>query len=203
MRLLAKASLGLAVVLMSIAIAPSAKADPIVVRTGGFSLQNLGNNGTGVSGLDSLIGAAASSSHIINGTGSFIALLNPLTFTTGFTGDGSGGSYLFNISQLLTINGQTQTLNLAGRIDISQFVDSIHILSTAPLTFTFNTFSVSMHVIPTDIIGIGEGVFRGDLKAHFVVTSECNPVPEPATLTLLGLGLAGAAAKIRRHRKKA
>jgi hypothetical protein len=63
MRLLTKAGLGLAILFVAISMAPAAKADPIVINTGGFSLTNLGNNGGGVSGLDSLVGAAASSSH--------------------------------------------------------------------------------------------------------------------------------------------
>lgn len=202
MRLLTKASLGLAVLLVLLATVPAAKADPIVIRAGGFSLSNLGNNGTGISGMDALLGAAASSSHTINGAGSFIALLNPLTFTTGFTGNGSGGTYSFDFSQLLTINGQTQTLNLAGIINIGTSVDSIHILSSTPLTFNFSTFSVDVQVLPADIDGWGPGAFCDLLKAEFTVTSECNPVPEPATLSLLGLGLAGVAAKFRRRRKQ-
>jgi len=200
MRFVTKASLGLAVLFAWIAFAPAAKADPIAIHSGGFSLSNLGNNGGGISGLDALFGASASSTHNVNGAGSFIALLNPLTFTTGFTGPGSGGSYSFTFSQLLTINGQTQAMNLAGTIDIGTAVDSLHILSSTPLTFDFGTFSVDARVLPANIDGIGPGVFCAMLKAEFTVTSECNPVPEPATLTLLGLGLAGVAAKIRRRR---
>ncbi len=206
MRLLTKAGLGLAILLVSIAIAPAAKADPITIQSSNFTLQGLGNNGTIANGLDNLIGAAASSSHDVNGPGSFIAILNPLTFITGPTGIGSGGSYLFNFSQLVTINGQTQTLNIAGSIDISATVDTVHILSSAPLTFNFPTFSVDVNVIPADIVGPGAdgGIFSDDLKAEFtVMTKDCNPVPEPATLSLLGLGLAGVAAKIRRRRKLA
>ena len=204
MRLLVKVSMGLALLFAMIALAPAAKADPLVIQTGGFSLRNLGNNGGGISGLDALVGMAESSTYNLNGAGSFIALLNPLTFTTGFTGNGSGGqTYLFNFSQLLTINGQIQTLNMAGSIEISQLVDSVHIISSAPLTFNFATFSVDVRVLPADIDGWGPGVFCDMLKAEFTVTSECmGLVPEPATLTLMGLGLAGVAAKIRRRRTR-
>jgi PEP-CTERM motif-containing protein len=200
MRLFTKTSLALAALLLTIAAAPAVKADPITINAGGFSLSNLANDGTGVPGLDSLVGAPSTTTRNINGSRSFIALLNPLTFTTGFTGANSGGNHPFTFTQLLTINGQTQVLNIAGSIDIGQLVDTVHILSAAPLTYNFNTFTVVVEFIPTSIDGWGPGVFCGDLTAK-VRVNDCNPVPEPATLTLLGLGLAGAAAKLRQRRR--
>jgi len=200
MRLFTKVSLAVAALLISFAAAPAAKADPITIQSSGFSLPNLGNDGTGVSGLDLLVGAASSTTRNVNGHGSFIAVLNPLSFTTGFTGANSGGGHLFDFSQLLTINGMTQTLNLSGRIDIDHLVDTVHIFQSAPLVFNFNTFTVTVTVLPTDIAGWGPGTFCGNLKARIVVDN-CKPVPEPASLTLLGLGLAGAAAKLRQKRK--
>ena len=200
MRLFTKTSLALAALLLTIAAAPAVKADPITVSAGGFSLSNLGNDGTGVPGLDSLVGAPSTTTRNINGSRSFIALLNPLTFTTGFTGANSGGNHPFTFTQLLTLNGQTQVMNIAGSIDIGHLVDTVHILSSAPLTYNFNTFTVVVEIIPTSIDGWGPGVFCGDLKAKIHV-NDCNPVPEPATLTLLGLGLAGAAAKLRQRRR--
>jgi hypothetical protein len=207
MGLLTKAGLGLAVLLISIAVAPEAKADQITIDSSGFALQGLGNSGTIANGMDNLIGTAASSSQNVNGAGSFIAILNPLTFVTGPTGVGSGGSHLFNFSQLVTINGQTQTLDIAGSIDITPTVDTVHILSSAPLMFDFGTFSVAVNVIPADIVGPGAdgGIFGDVLTAQFTVTQmdSTTPVPEPATLSLLGVGIAGVAAKLRRRRKLA
>jgi hypothetical protein len=204
MGLLTKTGLGLAVLLVLIAVAP-AMADPITIKSSNFNLQRLANNGGGAPGVDSLIGSAASSVQTINGAGSFIAVLNPLTFITGFTGIGSGGNHPFNFSELVTINGQTQTLNIFGSIDISPTVDTVHILSSAPLTFNFSTFSVAVNVIPTDIVGRGAdgGTFCDVLKAQFTVKPNCpTTVPEPATLSLLGIGIAGVAAKMRQRRKR-
>ena len=201
MRFLTKVTLGLAALLISIAIAPATKADSITINSGGFSLTGLGNNGGGVPGMDALLGTAASAGHTINGPGSFIALLNPLTFTTAFTGHGSEGTYNFNFAQDVTINGVTQTLNIVGTIDIGTFIDTVHIVSSDLLTFDFGTFSVDVNVLPTSIDGFGPGEFCDFLKAEFVIKTEPTATPEPATLSLLGLGLAGVAAKLRRRRK--
>jgi hypothetical protein len=204
MRFLTKVSLAVATLVMAIAVAPAAKADSLTLTgtTSGFSLSGLGNDGTGDPAMDTLNGASFTNTRVINGAGSFVALLNPLSFITGPTGANSGGPHPFNFSETLTINGQTQTLNFLAGIDIDHMMDTVHIISAAPLTFTFDTFSVLVEVIPTDIVGMDGVVTFGELNANVTVMGNPAAVPEPATLTLLGLGLAGTAAKLRQRRKR-
>jgi hypothetical protein len=184
------------------AVSADVKADSLLIQSGGFSLDNLGNDGSVPNGLDSLVGFAESNSLQFNGSGVFTVNLNSLEFMEGFTGIASPGSYDFSFSQAITINGQTQIMDLLGRIEIGIKADTIHILSSTPLTFDFNTFTVDVNVLPMSIFGPGDGCYFDVLRAELSVNS-CDPVPEPATLTLLGLGLAGTVAKVRQRRKQA
>src|SRR5438874_722936 len=134
MRLFTKISLGLAAIVISIAIAPCAKADAITITTGGFNATGVGNDGTGAPGMDAVDSYVHTSTIDINGASSFVALLNPLTFTTGFTGLNSGGPHPFTVAEGLTINGQTQGINFVDRIAIAYLRDTMHL--TTPLSLS-------------------------------------------------------------------
>jgi len=188
-------------------VAPDAKADPLQIFTqsGGFQLTGLGNNGNGTPNnqFDVFIGDAHSESHTVDSAGGrFVALINPLTFIQDFTGVGSEGIYPLNISELLTVNGQTQTLNLIGSLTIGTFHDSVTLLTNSRIIWQFSTFTVSANVLPVTITGADNGAYHDFLCARFEVKPNCDTtVPEPATMVLLGTGLAGLAAKVRQRRK--
>lgn len=198
--LLKSISLGIALVAVMTLSQGVARADEVTVSgsttgtvTGVPQLTFAGNAFTGTTalGVGSLSGA--------NRLGTFTLATGPLqavagnftlnvTFTvpTGIAG-GQGTTYTATISGSVSPNvGQ-------GGVDV--------VFNNPSQTFTFND-------------GVNTGSFTLTVADVFVQSGQTanltaglrgsqNPIPEPATMFLLGTGLAGVAAKIRKRRNAA
>jgi len=192
--------LGLAVLVIVGASQTSARANEVTITgsttgaiTGVPQLTFAGNanfTGTTALGIGSLSGA--------NNLGTFFLSTSPLqplagAFTLNVTFAGPSG---INGGQ-----GATYTATILGSVspNVNQGGVNVH-FGNPTQVFTFNdgtnigSFSLT---VPSDLfVQTGQAA---SLTAGF--TGQQSPVPEPATLLLLGTGLTGIAAKLRSRRK--
>jgi hypothetical protein len=215
---------GLAVLILC---ATSALADPITLRantTGSFgagsSGATVGDSGTS---LTATAGGTSAKITFTSTTPQINVGLNPgevTNITLGvFKVDSNSGLPLpsgpnfggatFQLTITFTLPGdvtpQTFTGNLTGRI--VQTASSTEIQWTSPLTLTFNSPTagvIRLTIEPTTTINpppVGGGNPGSEIRARI----ELGPgaaIPEPATLILLGSGLAGLAAAGRKARSR-
>lgn len=102
-----------------------------------------------------------------------------------------------NISYV-DINGTTVSIGLAGLLDASPFLTSISGIPLAPGKQASEVVKLSVDgADPTYLFGFA-GTPSGIANPVFTANFEIKNVPEPGTLALLGLGIAGMLARRRR-----
>jgi hypothetical protein len=194
--------LGLAVLVIVGASHTIARADEVTISgstTGAIAgvpqLTFAGNNfftGTTALGVGSLSGA--------NNLGTFALSTSPLqavagTFTLNVTFTAPTG--------IAGGQGTTYTATILGSVAPNVNQGGVNIHFTAPQqVFTFNnaaaagTFSLT---VPDIFVQSGNSA---TLTAGITGNQQAPPIPEPATLILLGTGVTGIAAKLRKRRKR-
>lgn len=145
------------------------------------------------------LGAAAPSN--FNNLGSFTLAATPTTLNGTFTltvnftlptGISGGNSAVYSA----TVTGTVSGANGGGAVITFD-------PATRSQVFTFNngTTSGGFTLTLPDFIGVNPGDTIA-LSAR-ITGAQQNPVPEPATMILLGTGISGVAAMVRRRRKSA
>jgi hypothetical protein len=184
--------LGLTALLLG--AAPKAEATPITgqILFGGTTQL------TGGSTLDTATGLDFENSVVFSGTGSYSGItpfLTPATFTD-FTFNpssavqplwsvGFGGlTYSFDLASVVINVQNASTLGLGGTGTLYIRNGSTDVFDPTSGTWAFSTQSSGTN---------GQFSFSAD--------SVASAIPEPATLSLLGIGLTGIGAAVRRRRK--
>lgn len=106
------------------------------------------------------------------------------------------GTYNFSVNRTMTIGTETKILNQSGAVYLGFVRDSARVFtSTAPTYFNISEgiIKVTPQTVGTNGQRIGEGG-NYSIQAMF----ELAPIPEPATMLLLGLGGILVRSKVKR-----
>ena len=176
----------------------------------GLTYSNSSFSGTTANGIRGLGGNPNPGANV-NNLGSFTLSTAPNTFNTSFT-----LQVTFTAPQgIAGSNTATFVATVTGTVRAADDGGVIIDFDNTPLLFTFNDTNCGATTVPGQQTTCGTGSFSfsvNDLAIDpgqtasltgQITGAQQSTIPEPMTMVLLGTGLAGVAAKVRRRKKGA